>query len=452
MQVQVRRDFLGETTATADAKTRRGRAARVHSPGDALHYPWGEEYRDDEELRRVAAALVGKPVLLMHPDDSPENFYGLVGLGAVANVVGVVADAVVLDNYVDVGIAFDSDVGPRAVRQGFKDLSMGYQCRRDERGYQRDTVVDHLALVRRGRCRGPGGACELRGDSAACGCETEVQDEVVESVQGCDCNTLANPLDVGQPATHMPLASNESQEKALMDEMTKKLADAHAEAAVQMARADQAEKTRDAEKVRADQAEKDRDAAKTEAFNARKDAETALASVDAEKARADQAEKDSNEKVEKATADANALAEKTRTDAAAELDSRIAAKVALCAEAFPIIGTNEKGETIAVHTMTDRAIKIAVVQRVDAEDLDKLDPKPSDEFIAGVYAGAVKRHARAAGSRGDTARAVAAMRSGDVVLATTPAVNPEKKAMEDMRTRMSVQWQTPTATDTKDKE
>lgn len=224
-----------------------------------------------------------------------------------------------------------------------------------------------------------------------------------------------------------------------MDEMNKKLAEAHADAAAHKARADQAEKDRDTQKSRADQAEKDRDQAKTEAFNARKDAETALATVDAEKARADQAEKDAQAKIEKAEADAKAADEKSRADAASDLDTRVAAKVALVSEAAPIIGTNDKGEKVDVAKMADRDIRCAVVLRVDGEDLAKMNPKPSDDFVAGVYKGAVGRHARAASSRADARTVITDTREQGVtvVVNVQSAADAEKAATENLRARMA---------------
>ncbi|MGN6103648.1 MAG: hypothetical protein ACTHU0_00960 [Kofleriaceae bacterium] len=257
---------------------------------------------------------------------------------------------------------------------------------------------------------------------------------------------FAKSLDIGQHANHMPQASETDATKGLA-ELQQKLADANGQLAAHQARADQAEKDRDEAKARADQAEKDRDLAKMEAFNARKDAERAQGEVDAARTRADQAEKGRDEAKARADQAEQTAAEKARADAAEDLEARISAKVALVAEATPIIGTNEKGEPVEVAKMSDRAIKVAVVFHVDGDDLEKMDPKPSNDFISGVYAGAVKRHKQGSTSRQDVARTIADLREDaaskqDQEPTTGRAA--ERRSLDAQRARLRDGWKTPT--------
>ncbi len=226
-----------------------------------------------------------------------------------------------------------------------------------------------------------------------------------------------------------------------MDEMTKKLADAHGETAAANARAD-------AESARADAAVTAQKAAEIVALNAQKDLESVQGDVAKETARADKAAADATAAIAAATAEAAALAEKTRTDAASAFEAGVVAKVALVSEAAPIL---TKGTT-DLAKMSDRAIKLAVITHVDGDDYSDAT-KYDDSFVAGVYVGAVKRHARAAASRGDAAGQIAAMRAAgsEVVLAVSPQ-DAEKKAGEDLRARISNQSQNKTVTVTKDKE
>jgi hypothetical protein len=234
----------------------------------------------------------------------------------------------------------------------------------------------------------------------------------------------------------MPTASDTDKDKALMDELQKKLAEAQAEAA--------------AHKVRADQAERDRDIAKLDAHEARAEAKTA----ESEKIRADQAETDlkvANEKIATLTAANTTLTDevathKTRADAAdAAIGSRVDARIKLLTEATPIIGKNDKGEPVNLIEMNERAIKCAVVLRVDGIELEPEDgkDKPTDEFVNGAYKGAVKRHERAAASRiaveKDVASMVDSKRDDKKVEAPTGA-DAEKRGIDKIRNSLSSAW------------
>ena len=180
MGERLHHDWSGGALASpVQARIVEGRVARVHRRGDALKYPWGEETRDEAELARIVAQLVGKPLVLGHPDPAPENGHGMVSDGAKAHVVGVVVSARIDGDYAVAKFMITSDDALEAIAAGIKDLSMGYICKSDEQGNQFETRVDHIAVVRRGRCRSNsnGAACEFMADSAgyamSCTCQVE---------------------------------------------------------------------------------------------------------------------------------------------------------------------------------------------------------------------------------------------------------------------------------------
>jgi len=475
--LDVHHDRLPALAAPLVARVFQGRAARVHSRGDGLRYrlrdgSYREELRDQAELERVVRQLVGKPVCLLHPDSSEQNHRGVIADGATADIIGRIVAARLVDGYAVVDIAVTASHGIDAVERGIRELSLTYRCDLDDAGYQRNTEVDHLAVLPRGRC---GAGCAVRADcdgAEDCGCEINTDgnlsarerrslddsfavpeneglpihdQEHPAGVQGCACKGLAKSLDVGQSAIHMPTASDTDKDKAPMDELQRKLAEAQAEA--------------NAQKVRADQAEAARDAARLEALENRSEAKTA----ETERTRADQAEqglKVANEQIKTLTAQFETQktradeAERLRADEAASVDARIDAavdvKVALIAEAAPIIGKNEKGEAVDLSKMSDRAIKCAVVLRVDGVDLETLDPKPSADFVSGAYAGAVKRHARVASSRAAVEKDVAVMIDSSKVESKGDEVTgseAEKRGTDKIRNSLSSAWKKPAQKD-----
>lgn len=120
------------------------------------------------------------------------------------------------------------------------------------------------------------------------------------------------------------------------------------------------------EKVRADQAE-----AKVK---------TLEASVASQTARADVAEK------------ASAAAEKARTDAAEQLPKLIDARVALQAAAAPVLNAGcAVGAEFKFEGTADKAIKIAVVKKIDGDDLAA---DAHDEYVNGRYFAAIKQAAK----------------------------------------------------------
>jgi hypothetical protein len=81
---------------------------------------------------------------------------------------------------------------------------------------------------------------------------------------------------------------------------------------------------------------------------------------------------------EKARAD---KAESARTDAMNGLDERVQSRVDLVAQA-------KSAGVEVVKGMTDRAVRVAVIKRVDNVDVDA---KESDDFVNGLYSSAARR-------------------------------------------------------------
>lgn len=113
--------------------------------------------RTPEEVFRAEtlASCIGKPVTLDHPDDfvTPANFAAL-GKGAMLNLrrgTGIADDLLVADLMVTDQQAIDA-----IQTDGIEEVSLGYEADYEQvspgRGVQRNIVVNHVALVERGRC------------------------------------------------------------------------------------------------------------------------------------------------------------------------------------------------------------------------------------------------------------------------------------------------------------
>ena len=132
-----------------------GRAART----GAHEYSWGTERRDQAELASIVRQLPGKPVTVGHPQ-------GMVARGHAAEVVGTVKSSRLDGDHAEVELHV-SPQGLAVMRAGQSALSLGYETDAVA-GWQTKTRVDHLALVRTGRC---GATCSIRTDCAgACAC------------------------------------------------------------------------------------------------------------------------------------------------------------------------------------------------------------------------------------------------------------------------------------------
>lgn len=115
----------------------------------------GVERRDARELQRIVEQLPGKSLTLLHPR-------GLIRNGVAAQVVGTVTRSWVDADYAMAEFRVDSADALRLINDGkTRELSLGYEVDADADGNQRNTRVDHLALVPAGRC---GSACSIRTD------------------------------------------------------------------------------------------------------------------------------------------------------------------------------------------------------------------------------------------------------------------------------------------------
>lgn len=146
-----------------------GVAARMHGQGDELRYPWGIERRDRAGVESIAPQVAGKRFTFKHPPELFKRGQKVTTEGdAPGRVVGeVLSSRLDQDGNVIVRILVTDPAAQKAIEDGMHELSLGYEARRDADGVQRDIVVDHLALVQRGRCNGPGGTCALRVDDGA---------------------------------------------------------------------------------------------------------------------------------------------------------------------------------------------------------------------------------------------------------------------------------------------
>jgi hypothetical protein len=149
---------LSELAAPLSGYLFEGRVARIHTPGDGLRYSWGEEHRDSEELDRIVAQLVGKPVAAP-PDAAYGHPIDLIRVGAPHKITGKIVGARRDGDHAVAWIFITDPDTIKAIREdGIDELSLGYGCRADASGKQFGTIVDHLAVVPRARC---GATCAL---------------------------------------------------------------------------------------------------------------------------------------------------------------------------------------------------------------------------------------------------------------------------------------------------
>jgi hypothetical protein len=110
----------------------------------------------DEVFRpETLASCIGKPVTLDHPEDfvTPANFAAL-GKGSMLNLrrgSGIEDDLLIADLLITDQAAIDA-----IQDDGIEEVSLGYEADYEQvspgRGVQRNIVVNHVALVERGRC------------------------------------------------------------------------------------------------------------------------------------------------------------------------------------------------------------------------------------------------------------------------------------------------------------
>lgn len=406
----------GELARPVSARVYEGRAARVHARGDGLYYPATKdrpehtEYRDAGELARIAEQLPGTPVTLQHPSK-------LIAEGGKPLVVGTVIGGRVDGEHVVARFVITDPEGDAAIRRGVRELSLGYLAHTDADGFQRDTTLDHLALVPRARC---GGTCAVRADQAepaACACQHDDWDESKDDAAAPAEKPAEKPAapmcECGDSSCegHRDASTCKSRAmphtRGVMDELQKQLAAALADAATQRARADAAEK------------------ALEHTGRAHADADTALKVAIAER---DSARRD----VEAAKAESAAALAKAKMDADSARDVEVSARVDAMTKANAILGVEDRSK------MSTRDIKAAVIAHVDGADALPTDAIP--QVVDVLFQGAVKRAEVAKASRSDALTTLDANRKAGVAPTN---VDSEKSAQAGLRSRLASAWMTP---------
>lgn len=432
-----------------------GIAARTHTPQNPLRYSWGNEHRDASELQSIVSQLPGKSFTLLHPDDllssgSPATIIGKVrdarvdsdANGAYAVVSLEITDSKGWDavesgtHELSLGYTsrLDGDRYQRDIRVDHLALVPAGRCgstcalrsdstisvnqyRKDIDGIPNNSSHNDAPCCASCASRYPDFVPENSAASVSDVIQATAR-AVVESMHSdktlnakqrhaLPSHLFADPADEGLPLEdpshvrdamarfnqkkfqspaarktayhHIVARAHElgidssnfakeyggnydsaSAEDIVMDELKKQLSEAIADAAAQKARADKAEQDLAASTKRADALELERDEANR--------------NLKVEAARADKAE-----------ANAKADVEKARLDASTDADARVNAKVALVVKATEILGSGDYA------SMSDRAIKVAVVKHVDGIELDE---KRSDEYVDATYDGSLMRYAK----------------------------------------------------------
>ncbi len=412
----IRKDWGVELAAPISGTLYEGRAGAIHDSRDPLVYHDGPEYRTLDEVESIATQLPGKPFTLLHPE-------GMVGDGAKANIIGTVVGGRVDGGYAIATIMVSSQEGLDAIKSNTYALSLGYRCVVDAERFQRKVVIDHLALVPRGRCT----TCYLRKDACAHEgenmklgtVELEVQvtglDELKASLdamkaaetcatcekpkseceghetkEDCTCNSHAKPYNTGESMSDPTKTDLSAEMEALQEKLTA------ANAALT--------------------------ALEIEATNARKDADKLKTDLEAAQTEVEAVKAASTEAATKAKTDADEFVAK-------EMDTRVNARVGLILEAsqFKLDADLTK--------LSDREIKVAVIKHVDG---DEVAAEKSMDYVTGVYEGALKRGARADESRSAARVAINEMRKdGAVVLS---AKDKEAEAKSKMQRESTEAW------------
>lgn len=419
-----------------------GVVARTHAPDDPLAYSTGPEYRDLPELARIVEQLPGLPVVTYEPPDH-DNPLGhpasLLATGAEYHEIGRVISGRV-DGDLAVATIYIHDEGAlREITDGTKALSLGYRCRLDENKYQRGIKLDHLSVVWRARC---GETCSLRTDAAegsTCGCvASSVPTAKVTSMKVADLtaglkivlddesreilNTLGG-VTVSATTLSTGVGSN-SDEHA--DCTCKNRANVVNNEGIDM---DPAEIQKKLDEALAKVAELEGEVTSLKSDAEKTELELNQAKLDLNKAAkdADAIKADALAKIEAAAAKA-ADAEKARSDADdEEFAKRVDARVELLSDA-------EKVGLEDAKSLSDRAIKVAIVKKVDEMDIE--DDRSAD-FVNGMYAGAMKRHTKAAESVAEV-RTVIEENKDSVVTQKSPEAEAKAEAEERRKNR----WRT----------
>lgn len=428
------------TESTGRPRLLDGVVARTHDVGDGLNYVSGPEYRDLSELERMVAQLPGLPVVTydqVTPETPPSHPSDLLANGAPYHQIGVVMDAWIEDGKLNARIYFHDKGALDAIDDGINELSLGYQCTLDENRFQRNIKLDHLSVVWRARC---GATCALRTDAAegsACPC-------LARSVP--DAKPV--PMQVGEMSMNLKLTLDPESEKVL--NTLKTLSTAEAEVVVPAEpKADHADCTCNSRAMLHTTEESIMDAAEIQ-----KKLDDALAEIATLKASAEKTELEFNQaKLDLKKAEADLVAKtaeiaSVKTDAEAQVEaakaartdadnaaflSAVDARVNLLADAAKVEVETVKVDGDKTVPLTDREIKVAIVKKVDEMDIE--DSRSAD-YVNGMYAGAMKRHTKAAESVAEVRAAIVQNHDNAVEVATTDVAKAEeavRKAAQDKR-------------------
>jgi hypothetical protein len=421
----------------ARPRTIEGVVARVHEPGDALEYTSGPEHRDLAELERLAQQLKGLPVVTydaVTPETPPSHPGDLLSNGAEYHQIGVVLDGRVENGQAIATIYFHDAGALDAIDDGIKELSLGYRCALDAERFQRNIQLDHLSIVPRARC---GGQCALRTDAA----------------DGSSCGCLAPSVPSAKPPEMMSAGQIQIEAKIVMDDESKQLLadlksiDAAKVAVEPEAKADCVCNSRailhttgdstmtDAEiQKKLDEALAEIAVLKTAAEKSDLELNQAKADLKSETARADKLVEDITAIKADAASKLDA-AKVERTDAEEkDFSARVDARVALLADAAKVgVETKTKVDDKEV-SLSDRDIKVAIVKKVDEMDIES---DRSMDYVNGMYAGAMKRHLKAAESVAEVRTAIVENKDLAVTQAVTTditaAEQAARKAAQDKR-------------------
>lgn len=347
-------------------------------------------------------------------------------------IVGRVEAARLDGDYIIATFRITDQEALEEIDAGVTDLSLGYLSHKDADGFQRGVIVDHLALVPRGRCQ----TCELRADADGhmdCGCQVVAVAPLVQEMHAgvqastCQCTSRA-------------ISSPGMSEATKMDELQKQLDEAKASLETVKGELVTAQGELTAAQTKADQAELDRDNARKDAdVTAKKIAEAATAAESAT-ARADAAEgalKTATEAHEATVTEAvKAASAKAKLDADEAYSKAIGEQVTLVLKAREILGPDATIDA----AKPAREIRREVIKHVDGEDVpaDKVD---NDDYILGMYKGALKRADVALESRKIARIETEQVRTDGVTEAEKPnALVRERDAKQSMNTRVTETW------------
>lgn len=444
----------GQLNPPITATIYEGRVARTHSPGDALAYRTGPEHRDSTELVKIVDQLPNLKIYLGHPDIYPASNSG-------QKVVGTVESGRLDEDTAVARMAITDAEALEAIEAGTHELSLGYQCVLDGDRYQRNIILDHLAIVPVARC---GSTCSMRVDMEEVVMETETKETNMEigthtikvDVQLTDAaketlnalEKLAHPsadfeatfrqaLDamsamgkvkcdncdaMYEKGTSHTCAPKTDHEGSSGDCTCKNRAMSHTSGETTMADTELQGKL-DAALAEVASLKEKVTTLEVEATNARKDADMLKTQIESAQAEATKAKEDAAAEVAKAKTDASdALVN--------EMNARVDARVALLLEAGKVLKDQD------LKALSDREIKCAVIKHIDGDDVPA---EKSNDYVTGVYEGALKRANSASASRETVRTALNDMRK-DNAAPVLKGADLEKAAKEQMHRESAQAW------------